>query len=258
MYVISPIEKETIIKNKIKTEIESKIKTKVKIYDLIISIGEACSCTQCLRLFKLQDFSYPFDWLWGSTFTKRIDIISSQFENFINKEDLVFSHPEKPISCNAYKNISNGLVFNHDFPQNVAFDIAYKEVRAKYDRRIKRLLEKINNSQKVLFVYMELPTAQNTLGLNNILINSQEKLAKAFPKTKCDILYIKHDAKLPVNQYNYEDISKRVLKVSLYNKSLNPNSDDYVINLENAIKIFHGYFLNKISINLDIYDNIAS
>jgi len=39
-------------------------------YDLIFSIGEACFCTQILRFNNLQEFSYPFDWMYGSTFSE--------------------------------------------------------------------------------------------------------------------------------------------------------------------------------------------
>lgn len=225
--------------NKAKTEPQNDI----KIYDLIISIGEACSCTQCLRLLKLQNFSYPFDWLCGSSFQKRIDIITSDFKDFINKEDLVFSHSEEAISRNAYKNTSNGLVFNHDFLNTIPFDEAYEEVREKYDRRSSRLLDKIRTSSKVLFIYMSLPNSPTPLDINEILVNAQGRLAKAFPTTKCDILYISHAPELPLKQYNYENISERILKVSLFNKSLKPDDGEHVVNIENVIQVFSKYFL---------------
>ena len=57
----------------------------MKKYDLIFSIGEACSCTSALRLAKLQFKSYPLDWLFGSDFIGRCKILASQFEHFIGK-----------------------------------------------------------------------------------------------------------------------------------------------------------------------------
>jgi hypothetical protein len=36
-----------------------------KKYDLIFSIGAACLASSSIRRNKLQDFSYPFDWLAG-------------------------------------------------------------------------------------------------------------------------------------------------------------------------------------------------
>lgn len=50
---------------KYKYEIISNYEKK---YDLIFSIGEACSCAEVLRESRLRFYSYPFDWLYGSTF----------------------------------------------------------------------------------------------------------------------------------------------------------------------------------------------
>ena len=52
-------------------------------YDLIFGIGEACSCTQILRKSLLQNCSYPLDWLYGLDFSKRVDILVSEFSDFI-------------------------------------------------------------------------------------------------------------------------------------------------------------------------------
>ena len=84
-------------------------------FDLIFSLGEACSCTEVLRRNYLQIYSYPFDWLFGSNFIKRCDILASKFKNFIEKEDLKYSHEEQNINCIAYYNQSNDITFNHDF-----------------------------------------------------------------------------------------------------------------------------------------------
>lgn len=91
----------------------------IKVYDLIFSIGEACSCTQILRQVELQDFSYPLDWLFGASFTDRIKIVASKFENFFNKDDLIYAYTEEAVPFDAYKNTLNDMTFNHDFPKNV-------------------------------------------------------------------------------------------------------------------------------------------
>ena len=63
--------------------------SKFKKYDLIFSIGEACSCTEMLRKCRLQFYSYPFDWLFGSTFLNRIKMLCDDMKTFINKEETV-------------------------------------------------------------------------------------------------------------------------------------------------------------------------
>lgn len=50
---------------KYKYEIISNYEKK---YDLIFSVGEARSCAEVLRESRLRFYSYPFDWLYGSTF----------------------------------------------------------------------------------------------------------------------------------------------------------------------------------------------
>lgn len=218
---------------------------KLKIYDLILGTGAACSCTECLRMHKLQDFSYPFDWLCGSNFAGKIKIISSKFKDFLNKEDLIFSHTENSILCDAYRNNRNNLVFNHDFPKDIPLDISYDEVRVKYDRRINRLLDKINNSKNVLFVYIETPNTLKPLKSNDILIKAQKDLQETFPSVQCDILYIIHDENIPLGSYEYDEVSAGILRVTLFNKDLTPEVADTIINFKNLRKLFNNYLLRR-------------
>ena len=36
----------------------------IKKYNFVFSLGAACTCTDMIRRMKLQDYSYPFDWVW--------------------------------------------------------------------------------------------------------------------------------------------------------------------------------------------------
>lgn len=227
---------------------ESKLEQdKIRTYDLIFSIGEACSCSECLRFHKLQDFSYPFDWLFGSDFEGRINIITSRFENFINKEDLSFAFSQKAVSLDAYKNKFNDITFNHDFTTGVSLDDSYEEVRAKYARRIRRLLSKIDQSKKILLVYIQLPTSEIFIS-NDILIKAQQDVQKTFPNVVCDLLYLQHDKDLALGNLIYETVSENILKVKLFNKDLREGVPDYSTNSTNLIKVFKNYQLtNQVS-----------
>ncbi len=119
-----------------------KIKLFDKDFDLIFSIGEACSCSQCLRNSRLQFYSYPFDWLYGADFIARIKLLTSGMKDFINKEDLEYHSEERNINCIAYHNKRNDIVFNHDFKKGVPFDEMYQIVKEKYDRRSKDFISK--------------------------------------------------------------------------------------------------------------------
>lgn len=92
---------------------------------------------------------------------------------------------------------------------------------------------------------MELPNTANPLKSDNILIEAQKELEKAFPETKCDILYLKHDGNLALNHYNYEKVSDNVLKVTLFNKGLWKGAPDFAVNFQNSIKIFNNYILRR-------------
>lgn len=184
-----------------------------KKFDLIFSLGEACSCTQSLRDSKLQLYSYPFDWLYGSDFLGRIDILLNEFKRFIDKGDLVYSHNERSINCNAYTSSFNGITFNHDFLASVDFDEMYELVNAKYNRRIKRLLSQITRAKKILLVYIETPNNPNKLQNNSILIESLQRIKAKYPNKQLSLLYFSNDSKMKALHYKEENLSSDVIKV---------------------------------------------
>lgn len=217
---------------------------KAKTYDLIISIGQACSCTESLRARNLQKFSYPLDWLYGATFLERVDLVASHFNRFFEKDDFKFVERLDNHPFDIYQNTFNGLVFNHDFPKNVPLELSFPELKAKYDRRINRLLDTINTSQNVLFVYIESGDAPILPDLNSKLLEAQKKLQKAFLSTKCDILYLQNDRNMETSKIIYEDIAENILKVTLFNVGPNYAIAPYQINFNNTNKVLSGLTLN--------------
>lgn len=163
-----------------------------KKYDLVFGIGAACSCSQMLRKTGLQFSSYPFDWLYGTDFSGRVDILTNDFKDFVNKEDLTFinaTNGDKDNPCDVYNNVKNGITFNHDFPQGVPLEQSYPAVKAKYDRRIDRLLKRIERSENTLIVYVEIPTSPENTTVETLL-NCREKLCRRFGKENIDLLYV--------------------------------------------------------------------
>lgn len=222
----------------------------MKTYDLIVSLGEACSCSETLRLCNLQDFSYPFDWVYGSNLVDRVKILTSRFENFLRKDDLIYSHVVNSISCDAYHNNFNDITFNHDFPVGVSLDESFPEVKAKYERRINRLFEKIEQAQSVLFVHMELSGTTNKFGKDKILMKLQNDLQEAFPATRCDLLYLKHLAILKPNRIIRRNIGRGVDKVIYYNRALDSKAPDWAFNSDNSVEIFKNYELKKQNVDI--------
>ncbi len=171
-------------------------------YDLIFGIGEACSCSQLLRVNFLQFVSYPLDWLFGTDFIGRCKILANDFNNFINKDDLEYAFVEKSINCNAYHNKYNDITFNHDFRKDIPFDEMYNQVKEKYARRITRLIDDIEKSNKILVVYLEIPTINHNLISEEDIIKGFNLIKKRYPEKDIDLIYIKNSniAKLETKQ----------------------------------------------------------
>ncbi|MBR1778570.1 MAG: hypothetical protein IJ752_08335 [Alphaproteobacteria bacterium] len=128
----------------------------VKKYDLIFSLGAACLCSQMLRKKNLQFCSYPLDWVAGGDFASRVDLLVSGFKDYFNKEDIVFTggqNGDENNPCEICENKRTEMKFPHDFPAGADLDASYPAVKAKYDRRISRLLDMIESGRNILIVY---------------------------------------------------------------------------------------------------------
>lgn len=215
----------------------------MKTYDLIMSIGALCFCSENLRQYGLQAYSYPLDWVFGSTFSGRVKIVASKFENFLREEDLIFSHVEPKASCDAYKNTFNDLGFNHDFPINIPLNQSFNAVKEKYDRRINRLINIINQSKNVLFVYIEGPDQSMATETNETLINAQKELQKAFPNPQCDILYLEHNKDFASRKIIYEEVQKNILRAILNIAAEEEGAPSYAINTINLYLVLKNYKL---------------
>lgn len=183
-------------------------------FDLFVSLGSACSCTQILRTCSLQYYSYPFDWLYGSNFLDRIKILVNNFENWLNKEDLISygcraeTHPN-----DIYKNIRTDIVFNHDFQIDTPLYESYPKVKEKYDRRIKRLLYQIENSNKLLFVYITRPDEREET-LQEDLIEGYNLLKQRFPDVDIYILYLFCTREVDFKSRKVIKISDNITRIS--------------------------------------------
>mgnify|MGYP002518438945 CR=1 FL=1 len=128
-----------------------------KKFDLIFSLGEDCACTSYLRRFHLQEYSYPFDWLTNADFFTRIDLLINDFKGFLEKENLTiiaYSY-QKAINKHTddYKDTKTDFYFYHDFDTKMPFDESFALVKVKYQRRIERLYQQIQDSQNILIVW---------------------------------------------------------------------------------------------------------
>ena len=197
-------------------------------YDLIFSIGAACSCAQGLRDAELQVFSYPMDWLFGSDFAGRVDIVCNRFKRFIDISDLEYVFSERSIKCDAYHNKFNDLTFNHYFPTGVPLSESYDMVAQKYDRRISRLLEQIEKSERILLVYLEIPeTTEQTS--DKQIIKCANKLRKVYSNCKIDILYITYKPEMARGIIEENVLDNGVLRLYGNYRNKNPETPSYAV-----------------------------
>ncbi len=158
--------------------------TDKKKYDLIFSIGEDCACSDYLRRNNLQIASYPFDWLTAAPFESRIHLLVNDFKDFLNIEDMkILPRSINPIAdthCDYYENTRTKLYFMHDFPIGLPIEETFNEVKAKYSRRIVRLISQIEKANEVLIVWHG---RQNLLDDEQILI-AYDAIIKRFPCKK--------------------------------------------------------------------------
>ena len=211
-------------------------------YDLIFSLGEACSCTQALRKSDLQYASYPLDWLFGSNFNGRMDILVSDFNKFIEQSDLQYSYSERSISCDAYLNNKNQITFNHDFPTGVPLEESYPMVAEKYQRRINRLLDNIKNADSVLIVYIETPNNKNHTSDKDIICG-WEKIKEKYFNKKIDLLYFMNDTTLPPKSVKKENITPNITKVTANYKNQAPNVVPYAVDNDVLKSVLKQYSL---------------
>ena len=220
---------------------------KKKTYDLIFSIGEACSCTATLRKSKLQNFSYPFDWLYGCDFIERINLLTSNFKDFINMEDLEYIDSRiSPNPFDIYQNKINGLVFNHDFQLGVPLSESYNEIQSKYERRINRLLGHIALAKKVLVVYIKTPEDENMIKDKSMLTEALQKLRETFENTEFDILTLTNDSSMKLGDIRVEKNHPNITNLTLNYKSQNKKDEEHIVNIKVLEKVFSNFKLNKL------------
>lgn len=161
-------------------------------YDLIYSIGTDCACSMYMLRHNLRTVAGPFDWLTHADFKTRIELILSDFDNFLECEDLKFLPKDPKIfndtACDYYENIRNGFYYFHDFPANIPLKKSFQEVKNKYQRRIQRFLNNLKQPDKILLLWIS----------NNSKVAPEEAL-KLCTKIRekfgnhIDFLMIEHD-----------------------------------------------------------------
>jgi len=201
---------------------------------IIIPIGIDCGIAEMLRKYKIRSVAYPFDWI--VTYKGITDILKNDFKDYIpNIKDSIGIID----GCHNIFNNSYGTKFIHDkFP--------LKEEYEKYDRRINRFKDILNNSSEEIIFFKKGHAYHNHVEYN----------------FKDDIEDIQE-----LNNYlkeNYKSLKYKIILVLLcnncyHNKNININDDHIIIykslitdirNIELHNKIITGNEFEKIFIQI--------
>lgn len=127
-------------------------------YDTIIPLGDRCICTQIIKHLNFRPIGQklPFDWIKGGTLESRIELMLSNFENFLNPQYLQKIIYEKPSmrKYNRYYDTKTKLVFAHDFSKELPFQDALFQAMQTYVPKIKRLNTTLKTNKRILLIYM--------------------------------------------------------------------------------------------------------
>lgn len=197
-------------------------------YDSTFSLGHLCLAAMQLRKFQLRPFSGVLDWVGSPSLDKVNQLLKQQFTDFLNPAHLKPMEYLSAVDVYVLDEAYN-IGFNHDFKtdKNTLTHLGgLPEVKEKYNRRIKRFLEKMSTSERILFIRTE-GSFEEVQELESILSNM-----------------VKNDFRLLV--VNHKDIDKMVevdwplektTVVELPNKEIWNENDPY------WAKIFEGVVL---------------
>ena len=166
-----------------------------KQYDLIFSLGAACSCTQSLREAGLQLASFPLDWIGVVPPSRKAQWIRDGYPHLFELNDFEVTGKREGHPMLLVRNLRTGLSHPHDFPVGKTVEESYPEVRARYERRIAHFDSLLQRSKNILAVYTtqpnDAPFPASEFESCRIILN--EKL----PDAKIDILAFQHRGGVP-------------------------------------------------------------
>ena len=166
-------------------------------YDIAISLGQWCMASEALRRCHLQAESMPFDWSDGilddicgkGGLKSKVDLICNNFEDYFNLEDFENKGQDADDKTKWWVvNRKTGLQYRHDFPFSKKIEESYPGIKEKYDRRVKRLYDKIETSTRILFVFISTQKAYE----ETYLYEQMNKLQERFPDKTLHFLFIFH------------------------------------------------------------------
>ncbi|MBD3860533.1 peptidase [Bacillus sp. 28A-2] len=196
-------------------------------YDAIYSLGDLCLAALQLRKNNLRPFAGPLDWMSSPSLPNVSRLLKNRFEGYMDKSNLIPSGYSKGVDSLephlCLTDMEYQIVSSHDFKasENTFSNLStYPEVKAKFDRRIKRFLEMLSTGKRILFIrtegafdeVLELETVISELIKNDfaiLLVNHTDTkvlVEKDWPVEKVCAIELPNIEKWQGNDHYWRDI----------------------------------------------------
>jgi len=134
------------------------MQTLLNIPDVVpVSLGYTCHPSMFISALGYQDNKfydrYVFDWT-GSPMWSICKLIEEDFADLNTKEFFVYKNHFTGKEESYMTNTKYNIIFAHDY-QNTMTDDHHKDIKEKYDRRIKRFKDLLLSGKEILFIRVE-------------------------------------------------------------------------------------------------------
>lgn len=217
-------------------------------YDCVVPLGADCLPALRLKDLHYRQESFPFDWLWrGEMDNHQIEevcnCLCNNFGTFFNPSDFIVFDEQKKV-----KNLRTGFVWEHEHSEGTDKEFI-DSIIEKHSKRAQRLINKIEESDSVLFVYVEknhVPPCTDEL-----LQMATSKVINRFSRTQIDFLFIFNDENLGNQDIKVKQLNDRVKVCFINNSEKFSPSDGWHRNKCGMYNVL----LNNIQLNLPTTSN---
>lgn len=159
-----------------------------KSFDIVVSLGASCLPTYHLKRRNLRTFSGPFDWVLSPSLSDVNRLLKNRMQGLMELDNMTLiqgsqynllndnSEEQGGHSTYEIKDTIYNITSVHDFPvvPDGNWSINYPEYKEKLNKRINRFLEKIKNSNSILFV-RTIASYEETVTLKSVLSELTDK-----------------------------------------------------------------------------------
>jgi len=160
-------------------------------YDFIVGIGGACCCSQALRAAGLQYASFPFDWVAHADIRMRTNQVRDDFADWLPKDALEEFLFETTNTGAIRRNVRTGIVFPHDFHQNVPFDEEWPRIAEKYRRRADRMMRLGAAAKRVLVVWVDVKLSP--FATEDDCAYARDVFRRKWPSSTVELLHMRYE-----------------------------------------------------------------